>query len=327
MKTIRWGMIGCGNVTEVKSGPALQKANNSALVAVMRRNGDLARNYAQRHGVAKWYDNAQALIDDPTVDAVYIATPPDSHLEYTLAVARAGKPVYVEKPMARTHAECQAMIAACTAAGVPLWVAYYRRALPKFIQIKTLVESGVIGNVRTVHIMLHRKAREQDPNNLPWRVIPEIAGGGHFVDLAAHTLDFLDYLLGPIQAAQGAASNQAKLYPAEDTVTGSFTFASGVQGSGNWCFCSYTRMDQVELIGDQGKITFATFENAEPIVVTTEAGSNEYQIAPPAHIQQPLIQSIVGELNGNGHCPSNGTSAARTSWVMDQLLAGWRGRG
>jgi predicted dehydrogenase len=110
MKRIRWGIIGCGEVTEVKSGPALQNARGSELVAVMRRNGKLAKDYAHRHQVPKWYDNANALIHDQDVDAVYVATPPSSHKEHTLAAARAGKPVYVEKPMALNHAECREMI-------------------------------------------------------------------------------------------------------------------------------------------------------------------------------------------------------------------------
>lgn len=110
MRTIGWGIIGVGDVTEVKSGPAFQKADHSALVAVMRRTSALARDYAERHGVTRWYDDADALIHDPHVNAVYIATPPDTHMDYTLRVAQAGKPVYVEKPMARHHAECRRMI-------------------------------------------------------------------------------------------------------------------------------------------------------------------------------------------------------------------------
>ena len=134
MRTVRLGIIGCGNVTEVKSGPGFQKAKDSSLVAVMRRTGELAQDYAGRHDVPRWYADAEALIGDPEVDAIYIATPPSSHKEYVILAARAGKPIYVEKPMARTHAECQAMIAICREAGVPLYVAYYRRALPRFLK-------------------------------------------------------------------------------------------------------------------------------------------------------------------------------------------------
>ncbi|MBX3014587.1 MAG: Gfo/Idh/MocA family oxidoreductase [Caldilineaceae bacterium] len=319
MRTIRWGIIGCGNVTEVKSGPGFQKATHSALVAVMRRNGALAADYAQRHGVARWYDNAQALIQDPTVDAVYIATPPNAHLEYTLAVAQAGKPVYVEKPMARTHAECQQMIAACQAAGVPLWVAYYRRRLPRFVKVKELLEAGAIGAPRTVTVRFYRDWIQPTDGQLPWRVDPAIAGGGFFVDLASHTFDYLDYFLGPIVQAQGEAGNQGGYYPAEDSVAGSFVFASGVHGTGSWCFDSYQRVDETEIIGTKGKLTFSSF-GTEPIRLATAQGLTEFPEPTPVHVQQPLIQTIVDELNGHGQCPSTGTSAARTNWVMDQLL-------
>jgi len=323
MKTIRWGIIGCGNVTETKSGPGFQKANHSALVAVMRRNGALAKDYAKRHGVPKWYDDAQALIDDPEVDAIYIATPPNAHQAYTLAAAKAGKPVYVEKPMALNFAECQAMLEACQQANVPLWVAYYRRCLPRFLKVKTLLESGAIGTPRAVTVTFYRKWKPAKPDNLPWRVRPEIAGGGLFVDLAAHTLDYLDYYFGAIQNVQGYATNQAGYYPAEDVVAGSFVFASGVYGTGIWSFSSYTNLDQTEIVGDQGKLTFTSFTE-EPILLTTTAGVTEFPFTHPPYIQQPLIQTIVDELNGVGQCPSTGLSGARTTWVMDQMLAGWR---
>src|SRR5436309_7352124 len=118
MKTVRWGIIGCGDVCEVKSGPGFQKASGSALVAVMRRDGEKARDFAARHGVPKWYDDAQQLIADAEVDAVYVATPPDSHEQCAVAALRAGKPVLVEKPMARKFAECQRMVGAAQEASV-----------------------------------------------------------------------------------------------------------------------------------------------------------------------------------------------------------------
>jgi predicted dehydrogenase len=321
MRTIRWGIIGCGDVTEVKSGPAFQKASHSRLVAVMRRNGDLAKDYARRHGVPRWYDSAEALIDDPDVDAVYIATPPAFHKDYTLLSAQAGKPVYVEKPMALNFQECRQMIQACQAAGVPLFVAYYRRALERFLKVKELYDAGAIGEARFVNITLYQPVAQDEltPQTLPWRVIPELAGGGRFVDLASHMLDFLDYLLGPIRAVQGFASNQAQLYPAEDIVTGTFMFESGVQGAGTWCFTGFDRWDHTEIIGSEGKLTYSTFD-AQPVILTTSKGRTEFAYDYPEHIQQPLIQAVVDELNGVGVCPSTGESAARTSWVMDEML-------
>ncbi len=322
MRTIRWGIIGCGDVTEVKSGPGFQKASHSSLVAVMRRRGELARDYAERHGVPRWYDNAASLINDSEIDAVYIATPPSSHKEYTLMCAHAGKPVYVEKPMALNFAECEEMIRASASAGVPLFVAYYRRALARFKKIKDLVDSGVLGEVRSVNITFHQPiAREDlDPQNLPWRVDRVVAGGGRFVDLASHMLDFLDYLFGPIIEVHGLAANQAGKYAVEDIVTSTFRFATGVQGTGTWCFTASENRDYTEIVGSEGKLAYSTFD-AKPIALTTRDGMTEFSLEYPQHIEQSLIQTVVDELNNVGKCPSTGESAARTSRVMDQMLA------
>ena len=326
-KTIHWGILGCGDVTEVKSGPAFQNIEGAELIAVMRRNGEKARDYAQRHGVPKWYDDADRLIHDPEVDAVYIATPPSFHAEYAIRVAAAGKPVYVEKPMALTYQDCQRMIYACQQAGVPLFVAYYRRRLPLFLKVKELVESGTIGKVRFITIALYAppEENERDCYNLHWHVFPEISGGGRFVDMGCHQLDFLDYVFGPIVEARGFAANQARLYPAEDVVCASFRFDSGVMGNGVWCFTvsEESQADRMEIIGDAGKIRFSAF-TPSPIRVETEEGISEYDLIQPEHVQQPLIQTVVDELLGRGKCPSTGISAARTTWVIDQILCEWR---
>jgi predicted dehydrogenase len=286
----------------------------------MRRNGDLARDYAQRHGVPRWYDDAQALIDDPEVDAVYIATPPNAHKEYTLAVAKAGKPVYVEKPMALNFAECQVMLDACRQAGTPLWVAYYRRRLPRFLKAKEVIESGAIGQPRSVQVTFYRTFRPFPPGaEMPWRFRPEIAGGGLFVDLGSHTLDYLGYFFGPIVQVQGFAANQGGYYAAEDAVVCSFTFANGVQGTGLWNFVSGVNFDQTEICGERGKLSFSSF-GTEPLLLVSESDVRPIVVDHPQHVQQPLIQTIVDELNGIGRCPSSGESAAQTNWVIDQIL-------
>ncbi len=327
MQTIGWGIIGCGNVTEVKSGPAFQKVPNSRLVAVSRRNGALAADYARRHGVPRWYDDADALLADPDVDAVYIATPPSTHAEYTVRAAAAGKPVYVEKPMARTHAECQEMIAACRQAGVPLYVAYYRRRLPCFLKVEELLLAGAIGAPRAVTVRLHYRPNVglASPGGLPWRVDPEVAGGGLFLDVGSHTLDLLDYLLGPVTLASGQAANLAGLYAAEDTVVGSWVHAGGAHGSGSWCFCADRPADEVVIYGAAGQITFATFAD-QPVLLRNADGAREFAIPHPEHVQQPLIHTVVEDLLGTGTCPSTGETGARTTWVMDQMIAGYRAR-
>jgi len=320
MSAIRWGIIGCGDVTEVKSGPAFQKAAGSELVAVMRRNGDLARDYALRHNVPRWYASAEALIRDPEVDAVYIATPPSSHREYAIAVARQGKPVYVEKPMARSFEECQEMIEACEAAGVPLFVAYYRRALPRFLQVKSWLEDGRIGQVLAVNLRLfHRPSRDDLEGMKHWRVDRAISGGGYFVDLGSHMIDLVQFLLGPIRSVGGLAGNQMGRYDVEDVVGAAFRFENGTLGTGLWTFNASTDLDEVELIGTAGRIHYSTFQN-HPVVLASGGKTESVVIPHPEHIQQPLIQSMVDELHGRGKCPSTGRSGSTTSWVMDRIL-------
>jgi predicted dehydrogenase len=323
METVRWGIIGVGNVTEIKSGPALQQADRSALVAVMRRSGDKAADYARRHGVPRWYDDPDALIADPEVDAVYIATPPDSHSDYALRVAAAGKPVYVEKPMARTAAECEAMIDACAGAGVPLFVAYYRRAMPRFRTVQELLDGGAIGAPRTVSVRFQRRSEDVAPADLPWRLRPEISGGGLFVDMGSHTLDLLDWLLGPVTQVSGMAANLGGHYQAEDLVAGAFQFTSGVRGVGLWLFDGDEDRDEVEITGTTGTLRFSTF-GQEPMRLSGIHGDRLIEAPYPAPVQQPLIQTVVDELTGRGVCPSTGVSAARTARVVDTLLRGYR---
>ena len=318
---IRWGIIGCGDVTEIKSGPGFRKATGSALAAVMRRNGALAADYAKRHGVPCWYDDADQLINDPQVDAVYIATPPGNHLDYALKVCAAGKPAYVEKPMARSHAECQAMVEAFETAKLPLFVAYYRRGLPRFVKARELIDTGRLGKVTGV---MYRQSqpghRAFDPQNLPWRLDAPHSGGGLFLDIGSHTLDILDHLLGPLRDYSGAAANLASPHAVEDSVVLHFALSNGSLGSASWNYASALREDLIEITGTEARISMSTFGN-DPVRLITADGEEQFDLPNPPHVHQPLIQLMVNDLLGKGKCPSTGVSAARTSRVMDTALS------
>ena len=322
-RPVRWGIIGVGDVTEVKSGPGFQTARNSELVAVMRRDGARAADYARRHGVRRWYDDADALLADPDVDAVYIATPPSSHGDYTARAAAAGKPVYVEKPMARTAAECVAMIDVCEEAGVPLFVAYYRRAMPRFVAVRDLLLDGAIGDPRAVTVRLQRPAPTWEPGPVPWRLQPEISGGGLFVDLGSHTIDLLDHLLGPITGASGSAISRDGRYPAEDLVAATLAFGPEIVGVGLWDFDAPAHRDEIEIVGSAGSLTFSSF-GQEPLRLTTPTGLREIAVPYPSTVQLPLIQTVVDTLTGRGTCPSTGRSALRTAVTVDSILADFR---
>jgi len=326
MAEISWGMIGCGNVTEKKSGaPAINKVPHASLVAVMARKAEKASDYAKRHHVPRWYTDVNDLINDPGVNAIYIATPPDVHLEYAAKAIKAGKPVYIEKPMARNYEECTEINRLGREAGVPVFVAYYRRTLPYFVTLKKLIDEKVIGDIRLINIILHWQPYDEETGNNPqprWRVFPHISGGGHFHDLASHQFDFLEYAFGPIKNAKGIARNQAGMYPADDVVVANFEFENGVLGNGSWCYTinKEQRIDQSQIIGSEGKIIFSFFESSI-IRVETADGIQDYNVPYPPHVQQPLLETIVQQLRGEGKCPSTGETGARASLILDWITS------
>jgi predicted dehydrogenase len=323
MHNVRWGIIGCGNVTEVKSGPGFSRAPGSTLAMVMRRDARLAEDYAQRHGVPRWTTDAAALIADPGVDAVYVATPVGSHLDYALTVCAAGKPCYVEKPMTRNRTEAEAMVTAFRRAGLPLFVAYYRRGLPRFLKTRDLVADGAIGILTGVSYRSASPAHRRQ-GDLPWRYKAEASGGGLFMDVGCHTLDVIDFIAGPLHAVQGRAANVASGYAVEDSVALTFQLESGGLGTASWNFASAHSEEVMVFSGTEGRITLSTF-GQEPVKLERGQDTECFDLPNPVHIQQPLIETIVNQLLGKGRCESTGETALRTTAVMDTALDAYYG--
>ncbi len=317
---IKWGIIGCGDVTEVKSGPAYQRVEGFELVAVMRRTLALAKDYAQRHKVERYYNDADALIKDKDVDAVYIATPPDTHHFYALKVAEAGKICCIEKPMAPSYKACLEIYRAFKLKNLPLFVAYYRRSLPRFNALKAMLESDAVGELRYVHWNLSRTPSPFDVSETyNWRTDANIAPAGYFDDLASHGLDLFAYLLGDITEANGVSLNQQNHYSAKDAVAASWLHQSGVIGAATWNFGVYKREDEVRIVGSEGELCFSVFSEA-PITYSTAAYKKTLSIAHPNPIQYNHVKNMYTHLIGEGEHPSTGKSGVHTAWVMDKIL-------
>jgi predicted dehydrogenase len=314
--SINWGIIGCGDVCEIKSGPGFQKAEGSALLAVMRRDRAKAEDYARRHGVPRVHADADALIADPDVHAVYIATPPSTHCDLALRAAAAGKPCLVEKPMAMNHAECMRMVAAFRDRGLPLWVAFYRRALPRFLTVRDLLRDGAIGRPTSAHVLI--KEPLPDAETLKnWRFEPSLSGGGLLLDLGSHCVDLLDFFFGPIEDVRGFSTNTAGAYDAPDLTCMACRFPDGALGTGTWNFNADEKADSITIIGSEGTLVTPVFSDTD--VVLTRRGHREaLPVRNPPHVHQPLIQTIVDELAGRGRCESTGESGARSAWVLDR---------
>ncbi len=319
-RPLRWGVIGCGSVAEKKSVPAFQKTPGFEVSMVMRRDAQKVEDYAQRHQVANWTTDAKAVIDNPDIDAIYIATPPDTHKLYALQVAAEGKPCCIEKPMAPNYQDSLEIYEAFASKGIPLFVAYYRRSLPRFLQIKQWLDDKQIGKVRHIHWQKTKPPSIMDlSGEYNWRTDKNVAPGGYFDDLASHGLDLFAFLLGDIQMAHGIATNQQGLYSAYDAISGSWMHSNGITGEGVWNFGTQDRVDKVEILGSEGTITFAVLDEA-PIELKNVAGHQVLEIPHPEHVQQYHVENIKNHFLGNGDHPSLGKSALHTSWVMDRIL-------
>jgi len=324
MQEIKWGIIGCGDVTEVKSGPAFNKVPNSSLVAVMRRDAVKAADYALRHGVPKWYSNVHELINDPEINAVYIATPPLQHEEYALLCMAAGKPVYVEKPVTINAGSAVRMKMASEQYGVKLSVAHYRRAQPMFLKIKELLEQKEIGDIRFVQLQMLQPENTDiiAPSATNWRLNPEISGGGLFHDLAPHQLDLMIYFFGDPLVSSGVSVNQSLISKADDLVAGHILFKNGVVFNGTWCFTvsAEDKKDACEIVGSEGKISFSVFGNK--VLLSKNGQEEELIFAPIPHVEQPMIEKVneyfLGHLSDN---PCSIEQAILSMTVMDNFTA------
>lgn len=324
MEKINWGIIGCGDVTELKSGPAFNKVPHSSLIAVMRRDAAKAEDYARRHNVPKWYSDAQQLINDPEINAIYVATPPSTHEMYTLAAIAAGKPVYVEKPMAGNYATAYSMAEAATAGNIKLVVAHYRREQERFKKVKQLIADKAIGDVRLVRLELAKQALTPDELTDPktaWRVDPATAGGGLFHDLSPHQLDLMYYFFGEVEKVTGLATNQGGVYGADDMVVANVLFKSGTVFNGTWCFSAAKAADYCEIQGTKGKISFTVF-STDSIRVEIDGKSETLDFAPLLHVQQPMIEATVRYFLGTGPNPCSGYEGAEVMRLISEASGG-----
>ena len=317
---IKWGIIGCGDVTEVKSGPALQKVPNSRLIAVMRRNAEKAKDYAARHGVKKWYSDASELIHDPEVNAIYVATPPVNHEDYTEQALRAGKPVYVEKPMALNAEAAKRMLTLAKQTGVKLSVAHYRREQPLFLKIKELLQQKVIGETRMVNLQFFRLhnsetiAKTEDA----WRLNPALSGGGLFHDLAPHQLDLMLYYFGIPSNISGLSFNAAGLYEAADMVSGQMLFEGPVLFNGVWSFTSSQNRDSVEIIGTTGSIRFSVFDH-EPLLLIKDGKQTAVHFDRLQHVQEPMIKKVVEYFLDQSTNPCSAEEGFQLMKMMEEM--------
>lgn len=321
MQEVTWGIIGCGDVAEVKSGPAFRKAKNSNLLAVMRRDGNKAKDFAQRHQVDLWYDNANDLLSNNDITAVYIATPPSTHLQYALDALKAGKDVYIEKPMVLNRAEGAKLKKALSASRSKLTVAHYRRFLPAFLKVKELLEENTIGNVRfaDINFLQPQNSNVVAQSETNWRLNPTISGGGLFHDMAPHQIDLMYYFFGDILKAEGVFANQEKIYKANDIVNGIIHFKNDTQFRGVWCFnvAEASNRDNCTIYGSKGEISFSFYGDAVCVKINDQISTFKFEN--PINIQLPMIQQTVNYFLEKGNNPCSLEEGLVITDILDRF--------
>ncbi|GAA3510135.1 Gfo/Idh/MocA family oxidoreductase [Aquimarina addita] len=322
MKQINWGIIGCGDVTEVKSGPAFQRITNSKLIAVMRRDGAKAKDFAVRHGVPEWYDDATKILYHKEINAIYIATPPSSHIEFALKALDIGKDIYLEKPMAMNAEEAQRIHDAAQRSTGKLVVAHYRRRLPVFRKVKELLEQNAIGAVSFADItLLQSRNTEFDQNTEQnWRLQPEISGGGYFQDLAPHQLDIMYHFFGGVTNVIGFSNRRHTTDGVADMVNGIIHFENGIQFRGIWNFNAAVQdqKDECTIYGSEGTIRFSFFSGSS-VSLVSQKNTEVFNFENPKHIQEPMITATVDYFLNKDENPCPSADGAFVMNLMDKI--------
>lgn len=316
MTTIKWGIIGCGNVAEHKGGPALYQASNSELVAVMRRNKQLATEFAQRHGAQRYYTTVEEILADEEINAVYIATPPYVHAEQTIAATQAGKHVLCEKPMAMNVAECRDMIAACQDNGVQLMIAYYRRFWPVAQKMKQLIAAGAVGEPTMARAHCAYLWHPPENGSTPWRLQRKIAGGGFLWDIGAHRLDLLLQMMGEVESVGALVAAVHFDIEVDDASSLVMQFANGAQGVGMFYWNVGANIDELEVAGPGGRL-LATNLGAGDLRLIQGDKTEDFHLPPPRPTHLPLVEHYVGCLISGEPNALPGEEGLKTTTIIE----------
>ena len=318
-KIIRWGFLGCGKVVRTKSGDAFRNVPNSTIEVIRRRNLDAAKESAEYFGAPYWCDRIEELLASE-IDAVYIATPPGLHYEQAMACLNAGKAVYLEKPFARNYTEAKQLTEAFEEAGVPLYIGHYRRALPRFLKIREMLKSNIIGDVTDIDFYLNRIFSQKEADN-SWLYNPVLSGGGKYYDIAPHTVDIIQFLFGNITEVQGSARNLGVGCPLENVVEMTFVTEKGVNGKARFCCVADEKSDRMHVTGTKGTMEFSVHGKTD-VIVKDENGTilEQFDLPDPKAVEESMVQSVVEDLLGISKCESKAKDVLVTYKIIDEVL-------
>ena len=315
---IRWALIGCGDIAEKATAPAINSDPNSVFHAAVRRNREKVKDFATRHKSRTFYCSIEEAVRDPEVDAVYAATPVALHKVQTILACGAGKHVLCEKPMAMNADECREMVRAAKANNVTLGVAYYRRLYPKVMRVKELLTQGVIGKPQVVRIDLRGWYDPAPDDPKRWRVNKAESGGGVLLDVGSHRLDLLVNFFGLPETVAGRAQTLAHSYDVDDAALGMMSYANGLTAWTCFLWCSRTGLDEFEIIGSEGRISTLPLDGPS-LTITAGGKTTEEKLPPPTNRHELLIKDFTKALLERRSPVVSGSEGRKTTLIMDAI--------
>ena len=298
MKQIRWGLIGCGDISRKRVAPALRDLPAVDFVAVSRARAELAQEFAEEFGARKWYADWRELLADDEIDAVYIATPVHLHAEQTIAAAEAGKHILCEKPMGLNVAECDRMIAGCAANNVKLSIAYYRHFYPVVARVKEIMASGEIGKPVLAQINAFEFNAMQPDDPRYWFFTKEKSGGGPMMDFGCHRIEVLTNIFGAIVDVQAFTDNLLFNREVEDTSAAFFKFVSGMRATLTVTHAAYESQDTLDIFGSEGSLHIIKLNQGD-LRIVTKSGERQELHSPHANLQLPSIEDFTNAILEN----------------------------
>jgi predicted dehydrogenase len=316
---VRWGLIGCGDIAAKRVAEALRRSAGSALVAVARARGELAADFAERHGARRWHGDWKALLRDDEIDAVYIATPVHLHAEQAVAAARAGKHVLCEKPMALDVAGGERMLAEARARGLRLGVAYYRHHYPVVARLRQLLASGELGQPVLAQVQAFEAFDVPRDHPRAWFLRRAEAGGGPMADFGCHRIEVLLDLLGPVAEAQGFPDNvRFRERDVEDTFVARMRFRSGAVALLGVTHAVHERRDTLEIFGTRGSAHVGVLNQGD-LRVLTASGVREERHPPHPNLHQPLVEDFVAAVREGREPAVTGEVGLEVTRVLARL--------
>lgn len=319
MADLRWGLIGCGDISRKRVAPALRDASGSRLEAISRAQADKLDEFARDFEVPKRFADWRELVGEPDIDAVYVATPVSLHEPQTIAAAEAGKHVLCEKPMALDPAACQRMIDACGANNVKLSIAYYRRFYPVLDRMRELVGVGAIGKLALVQANAFEFFDRQPGQARRWIIEREQSGGGPMMDFGSHRAELFHHFFGPVEQARGVMDRVLFDHrEVEDTSVALFKLAGGARGVLTVTHAAAEGQDTLSLYGSEGSLHSPVL-NVGELHIRTKEGERVESWPPHANLHQPLVEDFIVAITENREPAVSGEDGLAAQRIMVEI--------